>query len=204
MSSIAIFGGTFNPVHNGHIKLAMDVRKEFDIDRIIVMPSKIPPHKKADNLASDNDRLNMCRLAFEELKGFEVSDYEIKNSSISYTYYTLKYFKETYPLEKLYFIMGGDMLLSFTKWHRFEEILSMASIIPASREKDQYQELLKEAEKLKRYNSEIYIIKSEPFVVSSSEIREYVKNNKEISCYLPNKVVQYISENKIYEKTVEK
>lgn len=204
MSSTAIFGGTFNPVHNGHIKLATDVRKEFDIDRFIIMPSKIPPHKKADELADDNDRLNMCRLAFEHLNGFEVSDYEIKNSKISYTYYTLKYFKETFPLEKLYFVMGGDMLLSFTKWHRFEEVLSMASIIAASREMGQYAELLREAEKLRKYNSEIYIIKSEPFVVSSSEIREYVKNNKDISCYLPNKVVQYISENKIYEKMVEK
>lgn len=198
--NIALFGGTFNPVHNGHIKLILQLKAEYHIDKVIVMPTKKPPHKPSVDLADDNDRLNMLKLAFDGYEGFEVSDYEIKNTEISYSYDTLVYLKTVYPHDKLFLVMGGDMLLYFTKWNRYKDIFPMVTIIAASREKGEYEKLLDEAEKLKEFSSEIYISESEPFVISSTKIREYVRNNQSYSCYLPNKVVQYISENNLYNR----
>ena len=139
MESIAILGGTFNPIHNGHVNLAIKIKNNFSIDRLILMPTKIPPHKRIEELADDDDRLEMCRLAAIDLKGVEVSNYEITRGDVSYTVNTLRYFKKEYPTAQLFFIMGSDMFLSLESWYCFEEILSLATIITASRQNGDFE-----------------------------------------------------------------
>ncbi|MEG0614483.1 MAG: nicotinate (nicotinamide) nucleotide adenylyltransferase [Oscillospiraceae bacterium] len=200
MSSIAIFGGTFNPIHNGHINFAEHIKNELKIDKIIIVPTKIPPHKSAANLESDNDRLNMCRLAIDGHDGFEVSDYEISRGDISYTINTLNHFKELFPKDKLYFIMGSDMFLSLQTWKKFEEILSLSTIITASREDGDLKKIQAQVEKFRQYNAEIVILSFKPYEISSTEVRNLIKFGRNYHCYLPKKIVQYISEKKLYLK----
>ncbi len=199
MESIAIFGGTFNPVHNGHINLAVQIKNQLSIDRLVFMPAHIPPHKlNAEELARDEDRYEMCKLAIDGLDGFEVSDYEIKNESVSYTVYTLRHYKEAHPNAKLYFIMGSDMFLSLKTWYCFEEILSLSTIITASRLEGEFEKISSFAKTLEEYHADIVILAMKPYEISSSQIRNNVKGGKDFTCYLPKRVVQYIRNKKMY------
>jgi len=194
---ICFFGGTFNPVHNGHVKLLENAKEYFDFDKIIVIPTNIPPHKEAVFSVSDDDRLNMCKLAFDGIA--EVSDYEIAENTISYTINTMRYFKEIYPDDEFYFLMGSDMLFMFEKWNSYKELISLISIIVASREEDELKALENKKAELEIDGAKIYITKAEPYVVSSSMIRNMIKSGvKDFSCYLPERVVEYILEKKLY------
>lgn len=197
MAKLAIFGGTFNPVHNGHLRLLGNISEQVALDRIILMPTHIPPHKQTKDLASEEQRLEMCRLAVRN-SNIEVSDYEITRGGISYTVETLRHFHKLYPEDRLYFIMGSDMFLSLHTWYCFEEILSLAGIITACREENELMKMKKYAESLKKYSAEVIIVPAEPYVISSSEIRNRVKTGEEFSCYLPETIVQYIHEKKLY------
>ena len=105
---IGVFGGTFNPVHLGHLNCLKSVAEQADLDKVIVMPDRIPPHKQAEDLASSEDRLNMCRLAFADIPCVEISDWELKQEGKSYSVITLRHLKEIYPHDKLFFIMGSS------------------------------------------------------------------------------------------------
>lgn len=197
MSKIAIFGGTFNPVHNGHVNLISSINKEISIDNIIIIPTNIPPHKKAEDLASANDRLNMCRLAFENMA--DVSEYEINRPGKSFTIDTLKHFKSKYPDDELYLIMGSDMLLSITTWKSYKEILSFATIIAASRSHEDTARITEYAEVLRDDNAKIITVLFPPYEISSTRIREMIADNEDYTCYLPQKVVEYIRNFKLYK-----
>ncbi|MGN0689336.1 MAG: nicotinate (nicotinamide) nucleotide adenylyltransferase [Oscillospiraceae bacterium] len=194
---ICFFGGTFNPVHNGHINLLKTAEEKFSFDKIIVIPTKIPPHKNVVFSVTDEDRLNMCNLAFSGLA--EVSDYEIIQNTVSYTINTMNYFKQIYPEDKFYFLMGSDMLLTFERWREYKKLLSLTAIIAASREEDEFQVLCRKKAELECDGGEIHIIEAEPYIISSSKIRNMIKSgNKDFSCYLPERVVQYILRKKLY------
>ena len=119
---IGIYGGAFNPVHKGHIKLAEEVKTKADLDKIIIMPSGLSPHKSSGSLIDSSHRLQMCKLAFEG-EDYIISDLEIKREGKSYTVDTVTELKEIYPDDELYLIMGSDMLLSFyvIVFHMFYE-----------------------------------------------------------------------------------
>lgn len=201
MAKTAIFGGSFNPVHNGHINLVKEIYSKVSLDRVIVMPTYISPFKKDDSgfVADGKDRLEMCRLAFEDCGFAEVSDYELSRAQVSYSADTVAHFREIYPDDELFFIMGSDMLLSFEKWHRFKDILKMCSLIAASREDKQSDlDLLEEkAEQLRAYG-QVIITEISAYEMSSTLIREKIMKNQDISCYMPEKVVKYIEDNHIY------
>ena len=110
---IAIFGGSFDPPHIEHVRLAQSAVKSLKLDTLFIMPAHTPPHKKGKALSSDEDRLAMCRLAFKKCPKAEVSDYEISRGGTSYTYLTCRYFKEAYPDAELFFLVGTDMLRDF-------------------------------------------------------------------------------------------
>lgn len=201
MGNIGIFGGTFNPVHSGHVNLVQTVAKAIEFDKIMIMPDRIPPHKAADDLASGEDRLNMCAIAFEDIKNAEVCDWELRQSGKSYSIFTVEHFKKLYPNDDLWLIMGSDMFLCFDKWYRYEDILSLASVACISRCSEDTDSVLEEhAEKLKSGGEgrSIVIIKAQPFEVSSSRLRENIKNMEDTSCYFPKKIVQYIYEHNLY------
>ncbi len=197
MARTGLFGGTFNPVHRGHLHLAEEAFTALGLDRLIFIPSNIPPHKDAGNLCSNTDRFEMCRLAAEDRPGFEVSDFEQRQGGKSYSVYTVGHFSEQYPDDELYFIVGSDMLMCFDKWYRFEDILKKVTLAVVSREYDDHEKLRQKASELSDYGK-ITVLSAEPFPVSSTEIRERIACGQNYSCYLPEKVVQYIRLNNLY------
>ena len=199
MRKTGIFGGSFNPVHNGHIHLAQSVMKQLELDRIILMPANIPPHKQYDDYIDAADRLQMCRLATEDTDGIEVSSWEIEQNNISYSYNTVMHFRQVLPDDRIYLLAGSDMLLSFDTWFKYREILSEAVLVIVSREKNDISRLVSKKHELEKYG-EIIIINAEPVVISSTQIRKSIKNHQFYSCYLDKKVVQYIKQKKLYGK----
>ena len=195
----AVFGGSFDPVHNGHVNLVKQIYDSVPLDEIIIMPARVSPFKQDTVPTSESQRLEMCRLAFEELPFVTVSDYEISRPEVSYTVNTIKHLREIYPDDELFFIMGSDMLLSFEKWYKFEEILSICTVIAASREDGEkdMESLKKQAESLGQYGR-VMVVSTGVYVMSSTEIREKLKNSSDISCYVPENVVKYILDNRLY------
>lgn len=194
-----IFGGSFNPVHNGHIHLAEAVKEELSLDRIFFVPSRISPHRSSDEYASGEDRLEMLRLACEGINGLEVCDYELKSERISYSIYTVEHFREIYADDELFLLVGSDMLLSFDKWFRFKDILLQASLAVVSRENGDIEKLYKKAEELSEFGR-IYVSISAPIIASSTEIRKNIVKNDNWTCYLNKNVVQYIKLKGLYRQ----
>jgi len=199
MKSIGIFGGTFNPIHSGHINLINKVCERFILDKIIIIPTKIPPHKVANNLASESDRFEMCRLAFEDNSQVEISDYEFSKTGKSYTIFTLRHFKKMYPKAKIFLIMGSDMILSFHKWLNYDEILKLATIIAFPRGSNVVEKMLDYSGKIEGMGGECLVVPITPFEISSTKIRESILKNEDLTCYLPEKVVKYIELKKLYK-----
>ncbi len=206
MKNIAVFGGTFNPFHKGHKKLISEVSRALSFDEIIIVPSKLPPHKSADGLADDKDRVNIIKLSLENndinCDNIRISDIEFSQSGKSYSFNTLKALKEAYPDNeyKLHFIMGSDMLIYFKKWYRFDEILKLCTLVCMSRCEEGAEKLEDYARELISLGGEVKIITVAPLEISSTEIREAVreKDDEKLTCYLDKKVVEYILERKLY------
>lgn len=190
---IGVFGGTFNPPHNGHVRLAKAAADELKLDKLLVIPSCIPPHKIAAKLADGQERLEMCRLAFSCDPRFEVSPMELERGSRSYTVETLRELKALYPDSELYFIVGSDMLESFDKWYLWQEILSLSVLCAASREEGYSPDLSRFGKLAER----IKIITLDPLEVSSTQIRN---STGEVSPELIDpKVAAYIREHGLYD-----
>lgn len=197
----AIYGGSFNPPHLGHISAVGTVVSELSPDRILIMPDCIAPHKAmAENSPSPEHRLAMCRLAFGDIPGVEISDLEIRRGGRSYTVDTLEQLTALFPEDIFYLVIGSDMLTSFTTgWYRFEDVLNMCTLTVISREKDDLDELEQNAEMLRtRYSADVIILKNHrPFPLSSSEIRQAMLDG-DIQGKLSEKVWEYIKENGLY------
>lgn len=192
-----IFGGSFNPVHKGHIHLAENIKNELELDRIILVPSGNSPHRSMAEYADGKDRLEMLKLAAQGKEWLEVSDYELNADRISYSIYTVEHFRRKFPEDSLFLLVGSDMLLSFDKWYKFQEILKKATLAVVSRSGGDMAKLKEKAEKLSQYG-EILISEAEPFIASSTEIREKIKKNSDLTCYLEKNVVQYIKLKGLY------
>ncbi|MDO5560094.1 MAG: nicotinate (nicotinamide) nucleotide adenylyltransferase [Oscillospiraceae bacterium] len=197
MKSIGIFGGSFNPVHNGHLNLALNAKKELGLDKVIFVPANIPPHKSSRELAANDIRLEMCRLAVSGHDDLEVSDFEMTQTSKSYSIYTVLHFRQMYPDDTLYLLIGSDMLFSFDTWYRYQDILKNVRLAVMSRENGENDRLRKKTQELQQYGK-VHIIGSPPYPVSSTEIRSKIKNREKYSCYLAEKVVQYITLMNLY------
>lgn len=196
-----VFGGTFNPVHKGHIMLAEYCMDSVGLDRIIMIPTAVPPHKISNNLASENDRLNMCKLACMGKENFFVSDIEIKRQGKSYTYETLTQLKEIYPDDHLYTIMGADMFLTLNRWKNPEIIFEKSSIITIPRDEENKHELENFYNKvLKAMGASSVILPNPVMSVSSTFIRENLDNFNLISDMLDKGVYDYIIKNNLYRK----
>jgi len=194
-----VFGGSFDPIHNGHVALARAAIKEIELDRLIVMPTKVQPFKKDKQVTEDSHRLNMVKLAFENDEKVHVSDYEIKHTKVSYTFATLTHLRELYPNDKIYFIMGTDSMLTLERWFKGEELLRDFSFIVSYRPGYKEHEL---DEKIKYYETvygtEIKKILSVMPDVSSTEIRDLCEENKSISHLVPKSVERYIYAEGLY------
>lgn len=194
---IAIYGGAFNPVHNEHVNIALAAKRELGLDKIIVVPTNQSPHKSGLLAPRAVDRLEMCRLAFGKFEGFEVSDCEIKRGGVSYSYVTCRRFKKLYPEAEIYFIMGGDMLKSFSHWKEPEEILKCVTPLVCARENS--KELTADIKAFgARFKSEIvtfgYVGKS----VSSTRVRALAALGEDISGLVPEEVKNLIYSRNLY------
>ncbi|MBR3848150.1 MAG: nicotinate-nucleotide adenylyltransferase [Oscillospiraceae bacterium] len=195
---IGIMGGTFNPPHKGHINAARAARKELSLSRLILIPSSTPPHKQmADASATPEQRLCMTRLMAEELS-CEVSDTEILRGGTSYTVDTLRELCAKNPTDELWFIMGTDMFLTLEKWREPEEIMRLANIAVVPRNEADRERLMQHAEYLEeKYGAGARIMKTEALEISSTEIRDAIRNGNP-SEYLPDAVFEYIKQNNLY------
>ncbi len=196
MQRTAIFGGTFNPVHKEHIALAKTAVSLLRLNKLIVMPTFMPPHKSV-SLAPAEDRLNMLKLAFQDCPNIEVSDYEILNGGKSYSYITCEHIKKEYG-GQVFFIVGGDMLSDFKTWKNPERILDAVTLVAAHRS-DFFADVDKEREYFVRTFGKDFI--SLPFVgesASSTEIRVYNSLGLSIENMTDGKVARYISEKGLF------
>ena len=198
-SEIAVFGGTFNPPHNGHIHLLKAFESSINFDKILIVPSAIPPHKKAQSLVSGEHRINMCRLAFPEAG---ICDYEVKRGGKNYTADTLEHLKKLYPDSNLYFIMGTDTLLSFNSWHEPQRILKNAVLLCDLRDDNiTAKELEKFAlQKLGLKREQFIISEVKPLELSSTEVRDKIKKGEDISSLVPEGVAEYIRKEGLYAR----
>lgn len=188
---IGLFGGTFNPVHSGHVNLVKNFKEKLNLDKVLVIPTATPPHKEAKELASSEDRIEMCKLAFGDLA--EVSDVEIRRGGKSYTVETLEELKKIYKNDDFYFLVGSDMLLSFKRWYRWQDILSMCTLCATDRNNE---ESCKEADE--EFFKSIIFCDFDKIVISSSEVREKIEKGEDVSDFLQKEVYDFIKEKGLY------
>lgn len=195
---IAIFGGSFNPIHNAHIKLVQRFVSEVSLDFVYFVPTYVTPLKDNTSVISADHRLKMCELALTAFDNFKVSDVEIKRQGMSYSSDTIAYFKELYKDSELYFIMGADMFLTLEKWHNFEYIFENVTILTAPRDDSDYAVLLDKSEEYKKYSCKAHITKDIIEDLSSTMLRDMIKNNKDVSAYMNKDVISYIAYHNLY------
>ncbi len=167
---IGVLGGSFNHPHLGHLHLAKCVYRELELDSVWLMVAGTPPHKALIGNATAQDRLAMCRLLANPYPWLEVREDEIRNDCISYSYHTIRSLKATYPEHTFYWIVGGDMLKSFSSWYRYKDILQELTLIALARENDEDSELAICVESLRQYGK-ILLLNVESFPLSSTKIR---------------------------------
>ncbi len=184
MRKIALFGGSFDPIHKGHIEIAKIAMEKEGLDQVIFIPSGKSPHKEGLE-ASCEDRLSMTYLATEDIKGFSVSDFEIKKETRCYTFETITAFKEFYPGDELYFIIGDDQYKVFSSWHKYKELLDLCKFIVFTREGENIL-------------PPFLGINIKPILISSSGIREKIKKGESVKELLPEKTEKYIRDKKLY------
>ena len=195
---VGIFGGSFSPPHIGHVNAARAFAEAEHLDKLLIVPVFQPPHKSFDQIIDPSHRLNMCRLAFEDIKCAEVSDCELLRGGKSYTSETLEYF--TKEGRRLVFLCGTDMFLTLDTWHEFKKIFSLAKIAFIRRENSTSKELLdRKAEEYRNlYNAEISEIILPATEISSTDIRRSIRTGDFETEYLCPEVAKYIKENEIY------
>ena len=195
---VAIFGGSFDPVHSEHIALVQKAIQSLHLDELIVMPASTPPHKQGKERTEDFHRLRLCEIAFSGMDKVRVSDYEIAKGGTSYTYLTCRYFREQYPTAQLFWLVGTDMLRDFPTWKNTDEILSLVTLAVCARdEKDGW--LQKEKRGFyEKFQRDFAVIHYNGKPVSSTEIRVLAGAGMEIPS-VPDGVYDYIKKHKLYE-----
>lgn len=198
---IGVFGGTFNPPHLGHKRLAAEFKTKLNLDKILIIPTFNPPHKMAKELVSTGERIELCNRCFDT-DFFEVSDIEILRQGKSYTVQTLEQLHEIYKDSEFYLIVGSDMLLTFDQWFRWEDILKLCTICVATRENevsiDKLKSYAKNTLKKDEVKGEIIITKISPFECSSTMVREKIKNDEALTDVLSENVIEYIESRGLY------
>ena len=194
---VGIFGGTFNPPHNGHVASAEHFAEQMKLDKLLIMPAFIPPHKSYLSTVTCEERLKMCQIAFSHIGVAEISDLEIKRGGTSYTYLTLEELSDDET--ELFFLCGTDMILTMSAWKNPDIIFNLANICYMRREDDiENTHLIDERcrEYTERYGARIYEINGEAIEISSSEIRAFGDN---VQKYVPSGVLKYIAEKGLYK-----
>ncbi|MDR1135535.1 MAG: nicotinate (nicotinamide) nucleotide adenylyltransferase [Clostridiales Family XIII bacterium] len=200
MLRIGVFGGSFDPVHNGHLLIARAALAEARLDHLLFMPVFIQPFKIDSQMTAGEHRLAMLELALKDEADMSVTDIELRMKEVSYTINSLRVIREKYPKGSvLSFIMGSDMFMMLEKWYKSEELLQEFSFIVASRPGSDDETTDRCAELLRRrFGADIMRLGNERADISSTKIREELKKNKLSEGRIPDAVVKYINENGLY------
>lgn len=201
MINKAILGGTFDPIHNAHINVAYEALERFNLEEVIFIPAGNPPHKIKLKKTPAHIRYEMVKLAIEKETRFSISDFEIKSKGLSYTYRTLKHFKEKEPETNWYFITGEDCLSYLEHWKYIDEIFNICNFVIFSREgfKEKEEIIKKKKSILLKYRKEILFMDASILDISSTKIRNRIKEGKEVSFYMPDKVYKFILQNNLFK-----
>lgn len=187
MKKIGILGGTFDPPHNGHLLIANEVLQELKLDEIWFLPNQEPPHKQKSEGASNGDRVEMLELATCGHPNFYIEKIELERLGPSYTYDTMKLLTEKYPNNQFYFIIGADMIEYLPKWNKIDELIHLVQFVGVNR--PDYREVT---------SYPIIHVSVPEMGVSSKLIRSRIKEKKSIRYLVPDEVLAYIEENKLY------
>jgi len=216
-----LFGGTFNPIHLGHLHAALAVKNRYDLDKIIFIPSALPPHKKPVGIADARDRIEMTRIAIAGRPGFSISDLELKRTGPSYSIDTLSYFKQIPPADvNLYFILGLDAFLEIDTWKSYRELIQQISFIVMTRPGtgdapdaetwkiagDHLKAIVSEGYQFSTSQScfahdkhpPVHMVDVAPLDISSTRIRQYVRTGRSIESLVPGGVDNYINKQGLY------
>lgn len=198
MKKIGIFGGTFNPVHLGHLSLATQLCDAVGAEQVLWIPTAVPPHKSAVDLAPEEDRLAMCRLAAQTDARFCVSDIEIRRRGKSYTAETVKELSEAMPGAQLYLFMGADMFLSVQNWYCPEVIFQKTVLVAAARRQGEEPLLREQQAKLASLGAKSEVVPVRVLQISSTEIREKLRSGEAIGSLMPESVYEYVLQKRLY------
>lgn len=187
---IGVIGGTFNPVHIGHLILAEEAREKLGLDKVILIPTAMPPHKDASGIAPAEDRLKMLKLSVKGNKFFSVSDMEIRRRGRSYTIDTLRELKRRFARDEIYFIIGSDLLKYLNEWKDLGQILEMVKFVAATRP----------GYPLEQIPDCIDTIPIRAVDISGFEVRECVLKGRSFRYLVPEAVFNYITKNKLYSR----
>lgn len=188
LKKIGILGGTFNPVHRGHIQLAKNALKRFGLDQVVLIPCSRPPHKRPDRLAPSKHRLAMLKAAVRNEPRFSFSDIEIRRGGTSYSIDTLQELGRKHPGAEFYFIIGGDSVNELRSWRRIDELQKLCTFVATGRPGFRVQRSVK-----------VTMFKGALVDVSSSDIRRRVAEGKSIRRLVPSAVERYIISRRLYQ-----
>ncbi|WP_040195082.1 nicotinate-nucleotide adenylyltransferase [Clostridium culturomicium] len=198
-----IFGGTFDPIHNGHIHIAYEALYNLEIDEIIFMPAGQPPHKSNKRVTGGKIRYEMVLKAIEGEERFSVSDYEIKNKGLSYTYNTLIHFNKIEPDTEWFFLVGVDSLMALKTWMNIDIILDNCTLVVFSRSGFLEKNVLEMKARLEaEYNTNIIFLQMPLLDISSTTIKEKIAQHKVVNYLLPYKVERMINKYNLYRDKV--
>lgn len=202
---IGIMGGTFDPIHNGHLMLGEYARDLFALDEIWYMPNGNPPHKLNQKIESKTKhRAEMVRRAIADKNGFVLQLYEVERKEINYSYLTMEHFSETYPECEFYFIIGADSLFTFENWVHPEKLVKNCVILAAYRDDKNTDEMMEQISYLnQKYDADIRLLKTPSVDISSTDIRQRLKNGLSVENMIPDAVYQYIQEQHLYRYDLE-
>lgn len=190
MKRIGIFGGTFDPIHSGHIMIAEEVFKELNLDKIIFVPANIPPHKLHTKIANAQDRYNMTKLAVDYNDNFEVSDIEIKRQGPSYSIDTINELKKNIKQDaEFYFIIGSDSISELRHWKDFDKLLKIVKFVVVNRPRHGFEGIPVGALRIQLRGMDI----------SSSKIRNRIKEAESVDSLVPEEVKKYITKKGLYK-----
>ena len=201
-SRIGIMGGTFDPIHYGHLAAAEAARIEFGLCKVIFMPAGNPPHKQSQKISDAEHRYRMTALATSSNSGFEVSRLEVDKAGITYTFDTMKELRNIYgEAPAIYFITGADAVLELLTWYKLGELLTLCKFIAVTRPGFDICKLeQKIAEISSKYDGEIICLEVPLLEISSTDIRERIRSGKPVKYLLPEEVEAYIHKNGLYKE----
>lgn len=200
VEKIGIMGGTFNPIHNGHLMLAQCAYRQFHLDRILVIPNRLPVYKESKELLAPDLRSEMIRLAIKDYPYMRFSDIELKRSSPTYSIDTIRELHRLYPNARLYFIIGGDSLTHFREWREYSNLLRECAFLCAPRPGADFQTLYAAREKLLQEvpEGQILFLNVAMMDISSTEIRNAIREHQSTAEWIPAEVRTYIDEHQLY------